>query len=249
MCYFYNLWWPLNTGENIRHKTDVWRSSRNLLCFPAAKQLTVLHILNYHFLIIVHYFDSIQNSSWIANIILIILCQLRTSLVILKVAILPGSGACSLFVTNFRLVVEDIWRSKKSLSEAIPTAEYRPEPEADYSYSANVEVYNACSFTPQHPLSACSAIMTTLPLDIQKLMKSLYKTREGLILDPKWGAGERECIDRGKTNGLKITGKMVSLKELMFAINGVVHVGNTYVRLHTGLPGCLNSCCNRFYRY
>jgi hypothetical protein len=32
----------------------------------------------------------------------------------------------------------------------------------------------------------------------------------------------------------------------MFAINVVVYAGNTYVPFRTGLPGCLNSCCNRF---
>jgi hypothetical protein len=84
--------------------------------------------------------------------------------------------------------------------------------------------------------------MTTLPLVIQRHMKSLYKTTESLILDLKRGLGERKCTDRRKTNGLTITGIMVSLQELMFAINRVVHVGNTYI----GLPGCVNSCCNRF---
>lgn len=91
--------------------------------------------------------------------------------------------------------------------------------------------------------------MTTSPLIIQRLTKSVCKTAEHLILDSKQGTGEREYIDKGKTNGLKIIGKIVSLKELMFSINGVVYVGNTYVRLHKSLPGCLNSCCNRFYGY
>jgi hypothetical protein len=55
---------------------DVCRSSQNLLYWPVVKQLTVLHILNYHFLIVIHYTDSVQNCSRIANIILIILRQL-----------------------------------------------------------------------------------------------------------------------------------------------------------------------------
>lgn len=91
--------------------------------------------------------------------------------------------------------------------------------------------------------------MTTLPLIIQRLTKSIYKTAEHLILDSKQGTEERKYIDKGKTNGLKIIGKIVSLKELIFAINGVVRVGNTYPRLHKSLPGCLNSCCNTFYGY
>jgi hypothetical protein len=80
---------------------------------------------------------------------------------------------------------------------------------------------------PQDPLKACcSATMTTLPLDIQTLRKSLYKSTERLILDSKRDTGESKYTDSGKTNGLKIAGKMVSLKELMFAINGAVHIGN-----------------------
>jgi hypothetical protein len=102
-------------------------------------------------------------------------------------------------------------------------------------------------YTPRSPQGLLLATMTTLPLDIQRLTKFLYTSTEGLILDSKRGTGERKYTDRGKTNGFKITGKMVSLKELMFAINGVDRLGNTYVLLHTGLPGCLNSCCNRFY--
>jgi hypothetical protein len=101
---------------------------------------------------------------------------------------------------------------------------------------------------PKAPLKACClATMATLPLLIQRHTKSLYKSTERLILDSKRASEERKYIDGGKRNGLNITGIMVSLKDLMFAINEVVHVGNIYIRFHTGLPGCLNSCCNRFY--
>jgi hypothetical protein len=139
---------PLHRMKHLKWRRHLTCFQNFLFCFPVRKLLTDLEIFNCHFLIIIHYFDYMQKTSWIKNMSFIVL-QLSVNILFTLKAIQRCS--CDIHVLLFSSLqsgcLGKAQRHVKCWLQVAFTAKKRPDLQNVYACPCRAKDRCARSFT------------------------------------------------------------------------------------------------------